>query len=84
MSLPNIPRCSDCRQCNRKGKPSISRYSKYCKTHYKTNNKTDKKQNIGVFTNIKNKLFDKRTKYDEEGNMKDLNQKGFRKIWFWR
>jgi len=70
--------CIECRQCNHKGKPSVSRLSKYCDTHYKY--RKTKKSLFSGLINIKNKLFEKR--YDENKN--DLNSKGFRKSWFLR
>ena len=75
--------CLECKQCNRKGKPSVTRLSKYCNDHYIRRVKA-KKSIFGFLTNIKNKVYDKRIKYDDEGNIKDLNSKGFRRSWFWR
>ena len=69
--------CVECRQCNRKGKPSVSKFSSYCDTH-RIKNKITKR--IGLFQLIKSKLFDKR--YNESKN--DLKYKGFRKDWFLR
>ena len=68
--------CVECRQCNRKGKPSVTRYSKYCDNHYIGLVKT--KGKFAFFTRIKDRLFEKRFS-DEKG---DLNTKGFRKGWF--
>lgn len=76
--------CRECRQCNHKGKPSVMRHSTYCNTHYKYRVSETKKSLFKWFTDVKNKFFDKRAKYDEEGNIEDVDTKGFRKSWFWR
>ena len=75
--------CNQCRQCNRKGRPSVSRFSKYCDDNY-IHRVESKKGLFSWFTEVKNKFFERRAKYDEEGNLKDLNKKGFRESWFWR
>lgn len=75
--------CIECKQCNHKGKPSVTRLSTYCDNHYIRRVKT-KKSIFGFLTNVKNKFFDKRIKYNEKGKIQDLNTKGFRKSWFWR
>ncbi len=36
------------------------------------------------FTDIKNRFFEKRTKYNEDGSLKEFNKKGFREDWFYR
>jgi hypothetical protein len=69
--------CSNCKNCNRKGKPSVTRYSKYCNENFKRRIKT-KKGFINSLLNIKDKLFEKR--FNSE--TKDLELKGFRKSWF--
>jgi len=74
--------CQECRQCNRKGKPSVSRGSKYCDMHIISRRKAEKK--FGFFTDIKNKLWDKRSEYNKEGELKKVEKKGFRPSWFWR
>jgi len=71
--------CLECKQCNRKGKPSVSRFSKLCDERYKK----PVRVKTGLFDAIiklKDKIFDKR--YD--ANKNDLNTKGFRKDWFMR
>lgn len=75
--------CVECRQCNSKGKPSVMRFSKYCDNHYIHRVKV-KKSIFGIFTKIKNKMMDKRVKYNEDGSIKEFNKKGFRDSWFWR
>jgi len=75
--------CYKCRQCNRKGRPSVMRLSKYCDDNYIRRVKT-KRSIFSFFTKVKTKYFDKRAKYNEDGTMKDLNTKGFRESWFWR
>ena len=71
--------CLECKQCNRKGKPSVTRFSKYCDLNYRRKYKI-KRNWFSWFTNIKNKFIEKR--YDE--NKRDINSKGFRKDWFLR
>ena len=69
--------CLECRQCNRKGKPSVLKSSSYCDSH-RIRNKISKR--IGLFATIKERLFNKR--FDEIKN--DFKSKGFRKSWFMR
>lgn len=66
--------CLECKQCNRKGKPSVLRFSKYCDESY--TKKLPSK--LSFFTNIKNKFFDKR--FNEETGK--LDKRGFRDSWF--
>lgn len=75
--------CKDCKQCNRKGRPSVTRLSKYCDNHFVHRVKVEK-SNVGFFTNLKNKFFDNRAKYDEKGRLVEFKNKGFRRDWFWR
>ena len=70
--------CMECRQCNRKGKPSVTRLSKYCDEHY--TKQTAKPSMFGFLTRIKDSLGFKR--FDEKTSK--LNTKGFRKDWFYR
>ncbi|RLF50594.1 MAG: hypothetical protein DRN24_06270 [Thermoplasmata archaeon] len=75
--MDRIP-CSVCRQCNRKGKPSVSRFSAYCDSHVKEGIRVNRS---GMFQRIKDFIYAKR--YDEE--QKNVNvTKGFRPSWFWR
>jgi len=74
--------CVECRQCNHKGKPSVRRFSPYCDKHYKHG--VQVKNRFGFLTNIRDKLVERRQKYDDDGNLQDFNAKGFRKSWFWR
>ena len=71
--------CNQCHQCNTKGKPSVSRGSKYCDEHIisiKRNNSF-----LNIILNFKDKLFNKR--FDEK--TKSLKTtKGFRESWFYR
>ena len=77
--------CYKCGQCNKKGKPSVMRYSKYCDTHYTGRDITKTKKGLfSIFTDVKNKFWDKRVQYNKDGTMKKLESKGFRKSWFWR
>jgi len=71
--------CIECRQCNRSGKPSAMRLSKYCDDHYVGKVKS-KGGILKFFTGIKDKIFDKRV--DEKGQLKST--KGFRPSWFYR
>ena len=75
--------CRECGQCNRKGKPSVSRLSKYCDNHYVKPSVT-KRNWFGWLTDVKNKLMDKRVKLNEDGSVKSFNKKGFREDWFYR
>ena len=68
--------CSECRQCNRKGKPSVMRLSMYCDKHFIGQVKT--KSLFSKIMSIKDRLFNKR--YDEKANR--LEKKGFRDNWF--
>jgi len=70
--------CVECRKCNIKGKPSVTRLSKYCDEHYTY--RVQVKKRFGLFMDIKNKFLDKR--FDDK--KKKLNKKGFRESWFWR
>lgn len=73
--------CHHCKQCNRKGKPSVMRGSAYCDTHRKTIGQVNRS---GLFHRFKDFLFDKRAKFDDKGRMKEFKKKGFRKDWFIR
>lgn len=79
--------CKECRQCNRKGKPSVSRYSKYCNNHH-INKIQIKKGNFknlfNYLTKIKDKYLEKRTKINEKGEVEKIKTKGFREDWFYR
>ena len=74
--------CRECKQCNRKGKPSVSRFSAYCDSHYIKHQHQPTK--FSIFTSIKNKILEKRAKYDKDGKLIDLDKRGFRESWFWR
>ena len=71
--------CRECRQCNRKGRPSVTRLSKYCDNHYVYRVKT-KGGLLKFFTGVKDRIFEKRL--DEKGQLKTT--KGFRPSWFYR
>jgi len=75
--------CCQCRQCNVKGKPSVMRSSKYCDNHF-VHKIEVKKQWFSWLTDIKDKFFEKRAKYDDDGNLKEMDNKGFRPDWIWR
>ena len=75
--------CKECKQCNRKGKPSVLRFSKYCDEHHK-HRIVAKKGLFGWLTDVKDKFYNKRVEYNEDGSIKDMNTKGFRKDWFFR
>jgi len=71
--------CLVCRQCNRKGKPSVTRLSSYCDKHYIN----QVRAKLGLFSKLisfKDRLFNKR--FDEKTNK--LDKKGFRDDWFLR
>lgn len=71
--------CRECHQCNIKGKPSVSRFSKVCDERYKRPIQA-KRSIFDVVIRLKDRLFEKR--YDKE--KKDINTKGFRKDYFMR
>lgn len=73
--------CRVCRQCNRKGRPSVMKGSAYCDSHINIGKKVNR---VGLFSRFKDFLFDRRTEYDEEGELKEFNKRGFRESWFWR
>ena len=77
----SIIKCCVCRQCNRKGKPSVSRGSAYCDSHIKTISQVNRS---GLFSRFKDFLNERRSKYDKEGNLKEFKQKGFRMSYFLR
>lgn len=81
--MDDLVSCDECKQCNRKGKPSVTRYSTYCDKHHTYRVKT-RKNWFTWFTDIKNKFFEKRAKYTEDDKLKDVDTKGFRPSWFWR
>ena len=70
--------CSECRQCNRKGKPSVLRGSKYCNEHIITVKR--KSVLFKWVDNIKDKIMDKRL--DKDGKL--TTSKGFRQSWWYR
>ena len=71
--------CHECRQCNRSGRPSVTRLSKHCDDHY-VNRIKSKGGLLKFFTDVKDKIFEKRL--DDKGQLKTT--KGFRKSWFYR
>jgi hypothetical protein len=70
--------CLDCGQCNRKGKPSVMRFSAYCDSHIKQGISVNR---VGLFERFKDFITQRR--YDEKENMMKTT-KGFRPSWFWR
>ena len=71
-------KCNECRQCNSKGKPSVTRGSAYCDSHIKYGIQVNR---VGLFQRFKDYLFERR--YDEK-EKKMRTTKGFRPSWFWR
>ena len=75
--------CTECKSCNRKGKPSVMRGSAYCDSHRKKY--TYQRKGIfgwiskKFFSRLNDKMFDRR--YDKK---KGMNTKGFRQEWFAR
>jgi hypothetical protein len=68
-----MQRCNECKQCNRKGKPSVTRESSYCYSH-----RTQKDiLRLSIFSRIKERI--QNSFLDEFGNIKKL--RGFRKSW---
>ena len=80
--------CRECGSCNHKGKPSVMRGSAYCDSHRKYY--THKRLGLfgwiskKFFSDIKNKFYGKRVKYNEDGTIKEFNKRGFRENWFFR
>ena len=75
--------CSDCQQCNRRGKPSVMRGSMYCDTHKRGRPVTKGQQ--GFLSRLKDRFFEKRTVKDKETQeIKEVRTKGFRESWFYR
>jgi len=70
--------CLECGQCNRKGRPSVMRLSKYCDDHHKK--QVVKQSMFSFLTKIRDSLGFKR--FDEKTSK--LNTKGFRADWFYR
>lgn len=77
--------CISCRQCNRKGKPSVTKYSLYCDRNYTNIKRTNKSSiwrkillRINIFKKLKESFIDKRF----NDTIGDLNTKGFRKRYF--
>ena len=71
--------CSVCRQCNRKGKPSVTRLSSYCDKHY-INQVRAKTSLFSKLVSVKDRLLEKR--FDEK--TQSLKKKGFREDYFYR
>ena len=76
-NLDLIP-CYECRQCNRKGKPSVMRGSAYCDSHVVKRHKVNR---LGLFERFKDFIFQRR--YDEKTNQLKTT-KGFRESWWYR
>lgn len=78
--------CRECRQCNRKGKPSVMRGSAYCDSHRKYY--THKRKGLfgwiskKFFSKVKDRTYNKRIEYNDDGSVKEFNKKGFRESWF--
>lgn len=73
--MPEI-KCGNCKQCNRKDKPSVMRYSAYCSSHIRYGLKINRS---GLFERFVDFIFNKR--YDEKNN-KLKTTKGFRPSYF--
>ena len=82
--------CRECGSCNRKGRPSVMRGSMYCDKHIvrhtyaKTGILKWISERFNFITRVRDKMYDKRIKYNEDGTVKSFNQKGFRQDWFFR
>lgn len=70
--------CHDCRQCNRKGRPSVMRNSGYCTSHVREGIRSERS---GLFQKLRDFITDRR--FDEK-TAKLKTNKGFRPSWFWR
>ena len=80
--------CNVCRSCNRKDRPSVLRGSAYCDSH-RVKHVHGRKGLFGwiskkFFSNLKDKMYDRRIKYNEDGSIRDFKHRGFREDWFWR
>ena len=56
------------------------RGSAYCDSH-KKRRPVDR---VGLFDRFKSFLLERRTRYNEMGEVKEIKRKGFRDSWFWR
>ena len=74
--------CQIYKNCNRKGKPSVMKYSAYCDSNVINIHKElfweTLKLRLNIFKKAKDFFFERR--FDEKTNK--LNTKGFRKNWF--
>jgi hypothetical protein len=87
-----LPSCNTCGQCNRKGRPSVTRESAYCDSHKKYGHKDPDR--IGLVQRFRNFISERRmvkVKTDEKDEYgkplfeeKFSTTKGFRPSWFWR
>ena len=75
--MSDLIKCSVCRQCNRKGKKSVSRHSAYCDSHKKEGVKNNR---VGLFKRFKDFISERR--FDDKE--KTMKTDGFRKSWFYR
>lgn len=76
--------CQVCKQCNHKGRPSVTKYSLYCDKNFIGIKKTVKSSlfrsilsRLSKLNEIKDRMFNRR--FDEK---KGMNTKGFRKRYF--
>lgn len=75
--MTDIP-CHECRQCNQKGKPSVTRNSAYCNSHVRHGVIVNRS---GLFQKFRDFITERR--FDDKEN-KLKTTKGFRPSWFWR
>jgi hypothetical protein len=79
MSVFELQPCSECRQCNHIGKPSVMRGSLYCDTHNKHEKKPERAGILGRF-------IDRWISRHEDKKHPEMQPptKGFRPSFFWR
>lgn len=75
--------CIECRCCNHKGKPSVTKYSKYCDEQYLLSHKTTPKFFSFLFERVDH--FKERFKKFQENRIttKGVKTKGFREVFFY-
>jgi len=71
-------KCTECKQCNSRGKPSVMRNSAYCDSHIKVGIRVNRS---GLFRGFMDFLFNRHFD-DKEGKLKTT--KGFRSDYFLR
>jgi len=78
--------CRVCRQCNRKGRPSVMRGSSYCDANQiRIGIFGQKKKKKGLLSRLRERFYNARTVEDKETKqVKEFRTRGFRESWFYR